>query len=131
MDDILNMQSGKMLSTLSVPIQEKTFDASWNNLCASKNQQLQFLCLKSGINQESLLETVGRLLGDYSTLVVGEYPSVEKESHLCSVLETNAPQTYYLKKSECQGILDRVKFRGKTLPMEVLRALNNTILIQN
>lgn len=56
------------------------------------------------------------MLGDSSTLNIGESPSVESESLLSQILEANAPLKYYLSERACQGILTRASRRGKKLP---------------
>lgn len=69
-----------------------------------------------GAKPEQSLETDGALLGDSSTLNIGESPSVESESLLSQILEANAPLKYYLSERACQGILTRASRRGKALP---------------
>ncbi|RHQ27790.1 hypothetical protein DWY95_08440 [Faecalibacterium sp. AF28-13AC] len=61
--------------------------------------------------------------GDCSMLVVGAYPSVERESRLSWILEGNVPQKYYLSARACQGILNRASRRGKALPDLLKNAL--------
>lgn len=69
-----------------------------------------------GAKPEQSPETDGALLGDSSTLNIGESPSVERESLLSQILEANAPLKYYLSERACQGILTRASRRGKKLP---------------
>lgn len=69
-----------------------------------------------GAKPEQSPETDGALLGDSSTLNIGESPSVESESLLSQILEANAPLKYYLSERACQGILTRASRRGKALP---------------
>lgn len=69
-----------------------------------------------GAKPEQSPEPDGVLLGDSSTLNIGESPSVESESLLSQILEANAPLKYYLSERACQGILTRASRRGKKLP---------------
>ena len=69
-----------------------------------------------GAKPEQSPERDGALLGDCSTLNIGESPSVESESLLSQILEANAPLKYYLSERACQGILTRASRRGKKLP---------------
>lgn len=69
-----------------------------------------------GAKPEQSPEPDGALLGDSSTLNIGESPSVESESLLSQILEANAPLKYYLSERACQGILTRASRRGKALP---------------
>lgn len=69
-----------------------------------------------GAKPEQSPEPDGVLLGDSSTLNIGESPSVESESLLSQILEANAPLKYYLSERACQGILTRASRRGKALP---------------
>ena len=57
-----------------------------------------------GAKPEQSPERDGALLGDSSTLNIGESPSVENESLLSQILEANAPLKYYLSERACQGI---------------------------
>lgn len=69
-----------------------------------------------GAKREQSQEPDGALLGDSSTLNIGESPSVESESLLSQILEANAPLKYYLSERACRGILTRASRRGKALP---------------
>ena len=110
---------GKMYQERSVPTAERTSVSCWKNLPAWNSQTLLFLDLRGGADgakPEQSLETDGALLGDSSTLNIGESPSVESESLLSQILEANAPLKYYLSERACQGILTRASRRGKALP---------------
>ena len=65
----------------------------------------------------------GALLGEYTTHSFGESPSEENASRLSQILEDSAPQKYYLSAKACEGILRRAQRRGKELPPELKRAL--------
>ncbi len=98
---------------------ERTSGQFWKNLPAWSNQTLLFLDLRGGADgakPEQSPEPDGALLGDSSTLNIGESPSVENESLLSQILEANAPLKYYLSERACQGILTRASRRGKALP---------------
>jgi DNA (cytosine-5)-methyltransferase 1 len=131
MESIQNLQSGKTFQEPSLPTKEKTLDVSWKNLHALSNQVFQFLDLReknvSGQKLEQSPETDGPWRGDYSTLVVGVFPSVENVSRLSWTLEDNVPEKYYLSKRACQGILTRALRRGKPLPDLLKDALQEMI----
>ena len=80
-----------------------------------------------GAKPEQSLETDGALLGDSSTLNIGESPNAERESLLSWILEDNVPQKYYLSARACQGILTRASRRGKQLPDILRQALMDVI----
>lgn len=110
---------GKMYQERSAPTAERTSVSCWKNLPAWNSQTLLFLDLRGGADgakPEQWPESDGALLGDSSTLNIGESPSVESESLLSQILEANAPLKYYLSERACQGILTRASRRGKALP---------------
>ena len=110
---------GKMYQERSVPTAERTSAPCWKNLHAWNSQTLLFLDLRGGADgakPEQSQEPDGVLLGDSSTLNIGESPSVESESLLSQILEVNAPLKYYLSERACRGILTRASRRGKALP---------------
>lgn len=110
---------GKMYQERSAPTAERTSAPCWKNLPAWNSQTLLFLDLRGGgdgAKPEQSPEPDGVLLGDSSTLNIGESPSVESESLLSLILEVNAPLKYYLSERACQGILTRASRRGKALP---------------
>lgn len=61
--------------------------------------------------------------GGYLTLNTSELPNAAAVCSLSQVLETDAPQKYYLSARACAGILRRAEKRGKELPMQLRRAL--------
>ena len=110
---------GKMYQERSAPTAERTSVSCWKNLPAWNSQTLLFLDLRGGADgakPEQSPEPDGALLGDSSTLNIGESLSVENESLLSQILEANAPLKYYLSERACQGILTRSSRRGKALP---------------
>lgn len=119
MDCIQLSLFGKMYQGLFPAMEEKISEPCWKNLPAWNSQKLLFLDLRGGADgakPEQSPETDGVLLGDSSTLNIGESPSVESESLLSQILEANAPLKYYLSERACQGILTRASRRGKALP---------------
>lgn len=110
---------GRTYQELFPATAEKISEPCWKNLPAWNSQTLLFLDLRGGADgakPEQSPERDGALLGDSSTLNIGESPSVESESLLSQILEANAPLKYYLSERACQGILTRASRRGKALP---------------
>ena len=88
-----------------------------------------FLDLRgSGRRLEPSWETDGASLGEYMTHSFGESPSVAAESRLSQILEEQAHPKYSLSARACQGILNRAERRGKELPEELKKALENQSL---
>lgn len=131
MENVQNLQSGKMLEEHSPQTTEKTSDVSWKNLHTSSKQTLQFLNLRekaeNGLNQAQFPVMDGLWHGDSSMLNIGKCPNVVKESRLSWILEDNVPQKYYLSARACQGILTRASRRGKPLPDILRQALLDVI----
>nr|DAN21618.1 MAG TPA_asm: hypothetical protein [Bacteriophage sp.] len=127
MENVQNLQSGKMLEEHFPQTTEKTSDASWKNLHTSSKQTLQFLNLRekaeNGLNPAQFPVMDGLWHGDSLMLNIGECPNVVKESRLSWILEDNVPQKYYLSARACQGILTRASRRGKALPELLKNAL--------
>lgn len=127
MENVQNLQSGKMLEEHFPQTTEKTSDASWKNLHTSSKQTLQFLNLRekaeNGLNPAQFPVMDGLWHGDSSMLNIGECPNVVKESRLSWILEDNVPQKYYLSARACNGILTRASRRGKALPELLKNAL--------
>ena len=119
MDCIQLSLFGKTYQELFPATTERTSGQFWKNLPAWSNQTLLFLDLRGGADgakPEQSPELDGALLGDSSTLNIGECPREENASLLSQILEVNAPEKYYLSKRACQGILTRASRRGKKLP---------------
>ena len=76
---------------------------------------------------EPLWETGIPSLGECSTLVFGESPSVAEESGLWQILQAGAPLKYYLSEKACRGVLRRAERRGKGLPTILKTALEQQI----
>lgn len=117
---------GRTYQELFPATAEKISEPCWKSLPAWNSQTLLFLDLRGGADgakPEQSPERDGALLGDCSTLNIGESPSVESESLLSQILEANAPLKYYLSERACQGILTRASRRGKKLPELLQTAL--------
>lgn len=69
-----------------------------------------------GAKPEQSPEPDGVLLGDSSTLNIGECPREESVSLLSWILQVDVPEKYYLSAKACRGILTRASRRGKALP---------------
>lgn len=72
---------------------------------------------------EAPTESLFPLLTDYTTPSFGESPSEENASRLSSILEASPLPKYCLSAKACEGILNRAKKRGKTLPEALALAL--------
>ena len=130
MDCIQLSLFGKTYQEHSVPTAEKISEPCWKSLPAWNSQTLLFLDLRGGADgakPEQSPETDGALLGDSSTLNIGESPNAERESLLSWILEDNVPQKYYLSARACEGILNRASRRGKALPEILHTALLDMI----
>lgn len=109
---------GKMYQERSVPTAERTSVSCWKKLPAWNSQTLLFLDLRGGADgakPEQSPEPDGALLGDSSTLNIGESPREESVSLLSWILQADVPEKYYLSAKACQGILTRASRRGKKL----------------
>ena len=91
----------------------------------SQNQKppiFQYLA-KDGLLPDASWETDGQLLGECSTLSIGEFPNAAVESRLSQILEVSPHPKYCLSPRACQGILNRAERRGKELPEMLKTAL--------
>ena len=83
----------------------------------------------------------GALLGDYMMRSFGEQPSTlmeecisgelhngVSESHLSQILQDSVHPRFYLSAKACSGILRRAENKGKELPPELKKALENRAL---
>lgn len=125
----------------------------WRSLCASSNQTLLYLDLRtgSGRKQDLSSETVGASRGEPMTrntgesrnaaeefalwqtltatpqvtlcLNVSEKPNAPAITKLSQVLEENPDRKYYLSAKACQGILNRAARHNKKLPETLEQAL--------
>jgi DNA (cytosine-5)-methyltransferase 1 len=114
--------SGKTSQEHSAATEEKTLPPySKKRSGSSSRKPPLFLYLKKdGPQADASWETDGVLLGEYSMHSFGESPKDAVESHLSQILEVDPHQRYCLSARACQGILTRVRRRGKQLP-EMLR----------
>ena len=117
----------------SVPLAATKAKISASSLSPSaawQTKPFQYLCLKSGQVQGVSWETVTALPGVSMMPSTGEFPSDGSVCTLSSVLETNAPEKYYLSPRACNGILNRAKKRGKELPPMLKEALEEVLTLQ-
>jgi hypothetical protein len=70
-------------------------------------------------------ESAGRVTsrGEFLTLSISDWPSDGSACSLSQILEANVPVKYFLNPRAAAGILRRAEKRGKTLPAELLAAL--------
>ena len=113
---------GRRYRALSASTGGQISQQSSKKQSVSQNQKppiVRYLA-KGGLLPDVSWETDGQLLGECSTLSIGESPSVAVESRLSQILEVNPHPKYSLSQRACQGILNRAERRGKELP-EMLR----------
>lgn len=109
---------GRTYQELFPATAEKISEPCWKSLPAWNSQTLLFLDLRGGADgakPEQSPERDGALLGDSSTLNIGESPNAERESLLSWILQVDVPEKYYLSAKACRGILIRASRRGKKL----------------
>ena len=129
MENIQNMQYGRMSAEHSHQIKERTSDVSSRNSVVSKTLKYQFLDAQSGTMQEKSWETATVSHGGNLMLSIGEFPKEENVSTLSQILEVGVPEKYYLSQKACLGILRRASERGKKLPDVLQKALERQALI--
>lgn len=124
-----DMPCGRMYPELSAQTKEKTSVSCLKSSVKSKTKTPMFLNLLGGGG--ALLAQSWEMgipsLGECSTLVFGESPSVAEESGLWQILEANVPQKYFLSARACVGVLRRAERRGKELPEILETALKQQI----
>ncbi len=123
MENIRDMQCGKMSAELSPQTKEKIFGASSKRSAKSKANRFQFLDMRNGTQLEKSWEIISPSLGEPLTHSFGEFPSAAVESFLSQILEVQVPEKYYLSPKACRGILRRAALRGKELPEVLKKAL--------
>lgn len=124
-----DMPCGRMYPELSAQTKGKTSESCSKSSVKSKTKMPIFLNLLGGGGAllEPLWETGIPSLGECSTLVFGESPSVAEESGLWQILQAGAPLKYYLSEKACRGVLRRAERRGKELPTILKTALEQQI----
>ena len=124
-----DMPCGRMYPELSAQTKEKTSVSCLKSSVKSKTKTPMFLNLLGGGG--ALLAQSWEMgipsLGECSTLVFGESPSVAEESGLWQILQAGAPLKYYLSEKACVGVLRRAERRGKELPTILKTALEQQI----
>ena len=130
--NILDTPFGKMYPELFQAIKETTSEPFCKRSAKKQKQGCMYLCLKmeNGSTPDVSWETVSALPGDSTTPNFGESPSVERESTLSQILQTNAPEKYYLSAKACAGILRRAEKRGKELPRMLKEALEEVVRLE-
>ena len=66
-------------------------------------------------------------LGEKWTLNIGEFPSVERESILCEILEQSVPDKYFLSAKVCWAMLQRAEDMKRDMPDKLRIALLEVI----
>jgi hypothetical protein len=95
----------------------------WSALGASCNLQGE-----NGTTLVMSLDPKDVRRGECLMLNISEWPNAAAVCLLSQVLETGStPERYYLSAKACAGILRRAEKRGKTLPTQLQRALENRI----
>ena len=126
----LGIWCGKTSPEPLVQITEKTSEPSLKRPSESSITMPQFLDLRTdspGAILGAFWETGFLSLGAYTTHSFGESPSVAVESRLSQILEERPHRKYCLSAKACQGILNRAKKRGKTLPPILESALKQSV----
>ena len=98
---------GRTYQELFPATAEKISEPCWKSLPAWNSQTLLFLDLRGGADgakPEQSPERDGALLGDSSTLNIGESPREESVSLLSWILQADVPEKYYLSAKACRGI---------------------------
>lgn len=123
------MPCGRMSPELSAQTKGRTSESCSKSSAKSKSQMPLYLNLQKG--NGALLAQSWEMgipsLGECSTLVFGESPSVAEESGLWQILQARAPLKYYLSATACRGVLRRAERRGKELPTILKTALEQQI----
>lgn len=124
MDGIQLSLFGKTCPEPSLQTRAKTSDASSkSSLKSAGTAQYLDLTKANGNQPERSWATDTASRGGSSTRNTGECPSVARESTLWQILQTDAPEKYYLSARACEGILRRAERRGKALPPMLREAL--------
>lgn len=116
--------SGKTCRAYSAPktTPSAAFWADWpGKICRSNRQG------KNGRTQVVCLDTNAASRGASLTRNISESPNAAAASSLSQVLEAQIPQKYFLSDRAKQGILERARKRGKTLPPLLKAALAHTV----
>ena len=106
-------------STWTVQTDPKTGQKSW-----SKTNTTQTKTMRSPVSWPDFQNSGTSMLTGLLTLNTSEFRNGAVASSLSDILETGAvPQRYFLTGTACRGILRRAEKRGKELPIQLLRAL--------
>ena len=98
MENIRDLQCGKMSQEHSPQMAEKTSDAFLKNSVRLKTQIYLSLNLKNGQRQEKSWVKISLSPTEHSMLNTGIFPNEERESTLSQILMADVPQKYYLSQ---------------------------------
>ena len=119
----------KMCKDYSQVMMERILEESSNPLPKSVTPTLQYLDLRDGGKAEWFTLKAEELsVGESTILNFMERPKNEKESHLSQILIPTPPQKYFLKKSQCQCLLNQATREGKQLPTLLQEAIMEVIV---
>ena len=129
--DDLGLPCGRTFQERSPATTEKTSARCSKRSALSKKAEFLFLDLRAanGNPPDASWEMDTASLGECTTLNIGEFPNVAKESTLSQILQANAPEKYYLSAKACSGILRRAEKRGKELPEMLKEALEEVVTL--
>lgn len=121
----LDIWSGKTYPGLSPPAKEKTFEPYLKKPVTLYAKESQFLNLREGFGDllGPFWEINSPSLGEYSTLNTGECPKAVEESSLLQILEASPPHEFYLTKTTCSLLLERLAYLNKPIPNPLRYAL--------
>lgn len=127
--------SGKTSPEPSPPTAAKTLQRSLKKSSKSASRMPMCKCVSRGGGQSpgAIMLTMddGALLGAYTMRSFGECPNEENVSLLSQILEVSPHPKYSLSARACLGILNRAERRGKILPQELKKALENQSVSKN
>lgn len=129
MADSRATQYGRTFWELYPATRDETLNASsWSSW--QYQDDVQWLDLTEPGATPARFSTAGLVSrGEFSTLNIGESPSVAVESSLSQILEANAPPRYYLSETAKRGILARAERKGRPLPGTLKAALKGSLKI--
>lgn len=129
MESIRDLPSGRTCQELSQATKDRISGQCYKRSAKSPQTKFLFLNLRkeNGSQQDASWETDTALLGEPTTLSIGESPSAARESTLSQILEANVPEKYFLSAKACAGILRRAERRGKELPKMLKDALEEVV----
>ena len=128
----LGIWSGKMCREPLAATAARTSESSLKKSQGSAKKLPLFLDLRgNGEAQGASWVMGGLLLGEYMMRSFGESPKEENASLLSQILEDTPHPKYCLSARACSGILARAARRGKELPPELKKALEEQSASKN